>query len=235
MNLIATSGPISGAMSNLRNLIAASSNFQTWVGASDAADAKTYVHYFGIDAPAEWAASTAYKKRDHVFPTTANGFLYQATTAGTSGAAEPTWRALAGATVSDGSVVWTAHEITGLEGEVQNAAARASRPMVLLGPLTPATFSMAAIYQGQMSGECTVIVQDAVSSTYTAAPSNAGLDFANRLGALIADLFANAKDHLLLTDVEIVELGRTPGDLVTAMGDFWEAVLAVKIRGGVLS
>ncbi|MEA3432061.1 MAG: hypothetical protein U9R01_05215 [candidate division WOR-3 bacterium] len=59
------------------------------------------------DDSTEWAASTAYSLGDYVRPTTANGYVYKCTTAGTSGAAEPTWPTTIGQTVTDGSVVWT--------------------------------------------------------------------------------------------------------------------------------
>lgn len=60
----------------------------------------------------DWAASTAYSEGDFVEPTTANGFIYRCTTAGTSGSTEPTWPTTEGDTVSDGTVVWTCHDNT---------------------------------------------------------------------------------------------------------------------------
>lgn len=67
--------------------------------------------FLGIDGmvvvhPA-WAASTAYSLGDYVHATTFNGFRYECTTAGTSGTAEPVWPLVEGATVTDGTVVWT--------------------------------------------------------------------------------------------------------------------------------
>jgi hypothetical protein len=59
---------------------------------------------------ATWAASTAYALGDYVVPTTSNGFYYECTTAGTSGTTEPTWPTTAGATVTDGTVVWTCRQ-----------------------------------------------------------------------------------------------------------------------------
>lgn len=65
----------------------------------------TQHHYF--DAPGVWAASTAYAVGAFRTPTTANGFRYEVTTAGTSAASEPTWPTTLGGTVVDGTVTWT--------------------------------------------------------------------------------------------------------------------------------
>jgi hypothetical protein len=57
-----------------------------------------------------WKSSTAYKLGEVVTPnngTTGNGHTYVCTTAGTSGASQPAFPTGAGATVTDGSVVWT--------------------------------------------------------------------------------------------------------------------------------
>lgn len=57
-----------------------------------------------------WAANTAYATNSFVIPKTANGHVYQATNAGTSGATEPTWCTGAGCTVEDNTgtnkIVW---------------------------------------------------------------------------------------------------------------------------------
>jgi len=57
-----------------------------------------------------WQPAFAYTAGQHVRPTVANGFEYQCTTGGQSdGDKEPSWNqaAVIGATVTDGSVVWT--------------------------------------------------------------------------------------------------------------------------------
>ncbi len=53
-----------------------------------------------------WAASTAYSVGDIVVPTTANGYYYECTVAGTSDTAEPTWPTTIGNTVADGGATW---------------------------------------------------------------------------------------------------------------------------------
>ena len=54
-----------------------------------------------------WKASNTYVLGDTCIATTFNGYAYKCTTAGTSGTVEPTWPNTLGATVTDGTVVWT--------------------------------------------------------------------------------------------------------------------------------
>lgn len=54
-----------------------------------------------------WAASTIYTISQYRVPTVSNGHLYVVSTAGTSGASQPVWPTASGATVTDGTVVWT--------------------------------------------------------------------------------------------------------------------------------
>ena len=55
--------------------------------------------------------STAYTVGQYAWPATPNGRLYKCTTAGTTGASEPSWptaaTAVDGQTITDGGVVWT--------------------------------------------------------------------------------------------------------------------------------
>jgi len=60
------------------------------------------------DTLPHWIAATSYISGKKVQPVSGNGFVYQCTTTGTSGSSEPTWPVSPlGATVSDGTCVWT--------------------------------------------------------------------------------------------------------------------------------
>jgi hypothetical protein len=59
------------------------------------------------------AATTAYSLTNNVFPATANGHYYTCTTAGTTGGSLPTYPTVENGTVTDGTVVWTAHAVPG--------------------------------------------------------------------------------------------------------------------------
>lgn len=56
----------------------------------------------------EWDNATAYTQGERVQPLGGNGFVYECTTAGTSGGSEPSWPTSGfGSTVVDNSVVWS--------------------------------------------------------------------------------------------------------------------------------
>ena len=59
-----------------------------------------------IDTYEQWEAATAYALGDRVVPTELEGMSYVCTTAGTSGATEPTWAD----GVTDGNAVWAEDE-----------------------------------------------------------------------------------------------------------------------------
>lgn len=59
------------------------------------------------DTYRRWHSGIAYALGATVVPAPRNGSVYVVTTAGTSGATQPTWPMGAGATVTDGTVVWT--------------------------------------------------------------------------------------------------------------------------------
>lgn len=65
-------------------------------------------------AVAAWSALTAFSVGDirRATTTQGSGLWFRCTTAGTSGASEPTWPTLVGGTANDGTVVWTAISAT---------------------------------------------------------------------------------------------------------------------------
>jgi len=101
---------------------------------------------FRRSAIQNWAASTAYVKGFQIVPSAANnpgGYLYQVTTAGTSGATEPaTFNQTVGGTQADGSVVWTnENAILGKTGATEPAAWPSSASPVTLSPGNASTFT----------------------------------------------------------------------------------------------
>jgi prepilin-type N-terminal cleavage/methylation domain-containing protein len=68
-----------------------------------------YIASFGsTPVPEPWSASTTYALGACVIGLFPSGPAFVCTTTGTSGATQPTWPVTAGATVTDGSVGWTA-------------------------------------------------------------------------------------------------------------------------------
>lgn len=68
-------------------------------------------HYIGLIVATRGYSSAirsaAVALNDTVLPATPNGRIYKCTTAGTTGAGEPTWPTTEGGTVTDGTAVWT--------------------------------------------------------------------------------------------------------------------------------
>lgn len=92
------------------NLLARDKALDTYLpSASDTKTIKTLIgHVMGATVPfTSWVANTAYVVNDYIRPTTANGYAYKCTVAGTSHAAtEPTWVTTIGQTNTDGTVTW---------------------------------------------------------------------------------------------------------------------------------
>lgn len=65
--------------------------------------------YFQACHPPTWVQSTAYSAGDLVRPPTLNGYIYECTVGGTSGASEPGWGTTPDGTFSDGTVTWKTH------------------------------------------------------------------------------------------------------------------------------
>lgn len=75
-------------------------------GASFTPPSTLYFAQFAITA-GQSPRSTAITTGKTTIPLTPNNRMYRCTTAGTTSGSEPTWPTTAGATVTDGSVVWT--------------------------------------------------------------------------------------------------------------------------------
>ncbi len=84
-------------------------------------------------SPPTWASTTAYTVRPAgdaglgsvVKPTAYNNRHFKCTTAGTSGGTEPAWDTVIGNTTADGSVVWTAIQVSTVEGSLTSDSADA--------------------------------------------------------------------------------------------------------------
>lgn len=76
----------------------------------------------------------------HVKPTTPNGWQFEASGTGSTGASEPTWPTTEGATVVDGGITWTARRAATRTGDVVSAASRKTFVVDgILGDLTANT------------------------------------------------------------------------------------------------
>lgn len=105
----------------------------------------------GLATAAARANSTAYAAGDLVLPASANGHYYRCKTAGTSHTAAPTWPTTAGATVTDGTVVWEEAGLTGVDvltgggvlTEAVDTAAESIAPVLVHGTVVKANLSVA--------------------------------------------------------------------------------------------
>jgi hypothetical protein len=81
-------------------------------------------HYLDdVSTLTAWAASTALTLGAVRRPVTSNGYRYEVTTAGTTAATEPTWPTTIGATVTNGSVVFTCRGTEITDANCPNTAA----------------------------------------------------------------------------------------------------------------
>lgn len=103
------------------------------------------------------AASTAYALGDVVRPAAANGFLYRATSAGTTAAGLPTYPTILGQTVADGGVTWECY---------------GSGIMVFLAAVTPSWGPSATL-----SGIRYLVLSDRTPGASSAQPLIAFTDF----------------------------------------------------------
>ena len=127
---------------------------------------------FGIDwsqwLANPWIAGESIATSFVIRPTIPNGFQYICSTAGESAENEPAWPAVVGATVSDGSVVWTCEAIdtTSLSTTVSSALWTATAGILVVGP--------------SVAGQITTALLDATGAV-------AGTDYVVNCAATFAD------------------------------------------------
>jgi hypothetical protein len=96
-----------------------------WPCASDGEANLSFTYRAGYLLPGDitdWTATAAIGLGSFVRPTSAALLRFECTTAGSTGATEPTWPEEAGGTVTDGSVVWTARNAAELPAIVSDWA-----------------------------------------------------------------------------------------------------------------
>jgi len=97
-----------------------------------------------------WTALTLYALGDTIVPLAApNGYEYECTVAGTSGAAEPTWPLVPGGTVVDATATWTCRSASSLPGHLEDLCA------VGAGAYAALEWASYAINQVNVGGEPT--------------------------------------------------------------------------------
>lgn len=112
-------------------------DLQLWFGSNTASRTLEATSNPGVDQisltptdiMAVWVTATVYSLGDCRQPTVANGNRYEVTTAGTSGASEPTWPTTGiGSIVVDGTVVWTLVSAKHLTTEIKLALTAGGLP-----------------------------------------------------------------------------------------------------------
>lgn len=105
-----------------------------------------------------WKPSHAYAVNDLAEPPAILDFIYQVTTAGTSALVEPAWPTTDGATVTDGTVVWTARAATTIvwraEALYKSAATEPVWPTTSGGTVTDGTITWTARTAAITDGKC---------------------------------------------------------------------------------
>lgn len=160
------------------NLSDGSQDTQLWLGSNTSGVQFTAVSNPGVDqitlTPTdilpEWAAATAYTSGQSVEPTTPNGFRYECTTSGTSHATiEPTWPLTpVGATVTDGTAVWTLRGASHQTSEIKLALTSGGLAAAVAG----AALNLGTSIDGGVAGAVEINIR--VTNAVTIVSNNAG-------------------------------------------------------------
>lgn len=232
-------------LQNLRTTLANASAFQTWVGAADAAAALKRIRYFGLDHPQAWTARTAVAKGEamqFVLPSESacpgGAFLLELTTEGTTGDAEPCGGTapVDGATITDGTAVWTARALLPdkdrWNAALQTALVRA-RPFALVAFANRYEARLAAYQSWQGEGDLIVYLEGAVAATDLSKASDPMLTWANAVGAIMDGLRAqsNVAGALNLISVRLTGFRRAEVSELNVAGDYVSAEITVGWRG----
>lgn len=102
-----------------------------------------------------WRPNEQFATNEYARPNLATGFAYQATTAGTSALREPRWPVALGATVNDGSVVWTCTVANSNGINALSAPSAVSDPtgMTISAVSISETSKILATYSGGSAGQ----------------------------------------------------------------------------------
>lgn len=119
-------------LENLRKQLSDTPSFQALTGLS-ATESLSKIYYNGIDKEYRWSPGRPAILGMFVIHEDSlddNDFIYECTTAGTTGATEPVFPETAGVTVADNDVIWTAREMFG--DNYPNSVERYSRPYAIV-------------------------------------------------------------------------------------------------------
>jgi hypothetical protein len=112
-----------------------------------------------------WEPGAAYDAADYVRPTAANGFEYECTTGGQSGSREPRWPTTVAATVTDGSITWTARAFgTNATDTLSNVNLEASDDLTLGTPNIDGSRVTFTVSGGDLGGCYVVSIEGTTSA-----------------------------------------------------------------------
>ena len=228
---LAPSGQLATPLKLFRDTLAASSTWQTLAGATSAAAALPYIHYFGLDRPLAWAAAKAYALKQFIRVEAGTDFIYECTVAGTSDASEPTWPEVADETVEDNDVTWTARAVT--QGRAHYSAMIVnSRPFAIIDLAVSESHLGAIIGVGTANdftnrGSIDVLIEADIPAAYANSIESAGLWFANQIGAIVDELAAlsGTAGYLNITGYDVKAFHHSREAEEKVEGEFCRALL----------